>query len=122
MALELYQLFISTRCSKYLCYYDKLNLFIYLKNISLITRFCCLAGSTTLQLTPVQSLTDVVTSEVSNLVHLKGYFKGSSNSLDHALNKVIHRETTMCALGGLVNHLARLMVSLLLCPFRESEY
>ncbi|XP_054791375.1 DNA mismatch repair protein MSH7-like [Prosopis cineraria] len=69
-----------------------------------------LNGSTTLQLTPVQSLTDLISPEVTDLVRLNGYFKRSSDSLDHALSKVNHPETTMCALGGLINHLTRLML------------
>jgi len=69
-----------------------------------------LAGSTTLQLTPMRLITDLVNSEISDLINSKGYFKGSSNSLDHVLTKVIHREITLSALGGLIGHLNRLMV------------
>lgn len=69
-----------------------------------------LAGSTTLQLTPMRSITDLVNSEISDLIHSKGYFKGSSNSLDHVLTNVIHCEITLSALGGLIGHLNRLMV------------
>ncbi|KAK7380013.1 hypothetical protein VNO78_32344 [Psophocarpus tetragonolobus] len=69
-----------------------------------------LNGSTTLQFTPVQSITDLVNSETRDLIHSKGYFKGSSHSLDHVLNNVIHREITLSALGGLIAHLDRLML------------
>ncbi|WJX25836.1 DNA mismatch repair protein msh7, variant 2 [Trifolium repens] len=69
-----------------------------------------LNGSATLQLTPMRSITDLVNSEISDLIHSKGYFKGSSNSLDHVLTKVIHREITLSALGGLIGHLNRLML------------
>ncbi|XP_024641259.1 DNA mismatch repair protein MSH7 isoform X2 [Medicago truncatula] len=69
-----------------------------------------LNGSTTLQLTPMRSITDLVTSEISDLIHSKGYFKGSSNSLDHVLTNVIHCEITLSALGGLIGHLNRLML------------
>jgi len=69
-----------------------------------------LAGSTALQLTPMRLITDLANSEISDLIHFKGYFKGSSNSLDHVLTKVIHREITLSALGGLIGHLNRLMV------------
>ncbi|KAI9128946.1 hypothetical protein K1719_000429 [Acacia pycnantha] len=69
-----------------------------------------LNGSTTLQLTPVQSLTDLTSPEVTDLVRFNGYFKRSSNTLDHVLNKVNHPESTMCALGGMINHLTRLML------------
>lgn len=86
------------------------------KVISLNNKLNCIlfTGSTTLQLTPVQSLTQLITPEVTDLVRLNGYFKMSSNSLDHTLNKVNHPEITMCALGGLINHLTRLMVCLIL--------
>ncbi|XP_061366489.1 DNA mismatch repair protein MSH7 [Gastrolobium bilobum] len=69
-----------------------------------------LNGSTALQLTPVQSITDLVNSEISDLIQLKGYFNGLSHSLDHVLSKVIHREITSSALGGLIGHLDRLML------------
>ncbi|KAI4347142.1 hypothetical protein L6164_007984 [Bauhinia variegata] len=73
-----------------------------------------LNGSTTLQLTPVQSITGLVSSEVIDLIHSKKYFKGLSTSLDHVLNKVIHRDITLCALGGMISHLGRLMLDDLL--------
>lgn len=81
-----------------------------------------LAGSTALQLTPVQSITELVNSDISDLVHSKGYFKGSSHSLDHVLSKVINREIALCALGGLIGHLDRLMVCFRACydAFLES--
>jgi len=72
--------------------------------------FFPLAGSAALQFTPVQSITDLVNSEIRDLIHSKAYFKGSSHSLDHVLNNVIHREITLSALGGLIGHLDRLMV------------
>ena len=62
----------------------------------------------------MQSIADLANSEISDLVHSKGYFKGSSHSLDHVLSKVTHREITLCALGGLIDHLARLMVCFVL--------
>ncbi|KAJ1419832.1 P-loop containing nucleoside triphosphate hydrolase [Sesbania bispinosa] len=70
-----------------------------------------LNGSTTLQLTPVQSITYLVNSEYNDLIHSKGYFKGSSHSLDRVLSKVIHHEITLSALGGLIGHLDRLMLN-----------
>jgi len=72
--------------------------------------FVPLAGSSIQQFTPVQSITDLVNSEIRDLINSKGYFKGSSDSLDHVLNNVIHREITLSALGGLIGHLDRLMV------------
>ncbi|TKY44657.1 DNA mismatch repair protein MSH7 [Spatholobus suberectus] len=69
-----------------------------------------LNGCATLQFTPVQSITDLLNSEIRDLIHSKGYFKGSSHSLDHVLSNVIHREITLSALGGLIGHLDRLML------------
>ncbi|KAL2605846.1 hypothetical protein AAZV13_09G150300 [Glycine max] len=70
-----------------------------------------LNGSTALQFTPVQSMTDLVSNEIRDLIHSKGYFKGSSHSLDHVLRSVIHREITLSALVGLIDHLDRLMLN-----------
>ncbi|KAK7314493.1 hypothetical protein VNO77_33018 [Canavalia gladiata] len=69
-----------------------------------------LKGSTTLQFTAVQSIPDLVNSEIRDLICSKGYFKGSSHSLDHVLSNVIHHEITSSALGGLIGHLDRLML------------
>ncbi|PNY08616.1 DNA mismatch repair protein msh7-like, partial [Trifolium pratense] len=92
-----------------------------------------LNGSTTLQLTPMRSITDLVNSEISDLIHSKGYFKGSANSLDHVLTKVIHREITLSALGGLIGTLykyldncvtssgKRLLRNWICCPLKDAE-
>ncbi|CAL0323980.1 unnamed protein product [Lupinus luteus] len=69
-----------------------------------------LNGCTALQLTPVQSISELMNSEIHDLVHSKGYFKGSSHSLDNVLSKVTHREISVSALGGLIGHLDRLML------------
>lgn len=64
----------------------------------------------------MQPVTDFVdASEVSNLIQLKGYFKGSSNSWNHGLDGVVHHEISLPALGTLIDHLSRLMVSSLAC-------
>ncbi|KAL6221129.1 hypothetical protein ACLB2K_008881 [Fragaria x ananassa] len=63
-----------------------------------------------LQLTPVQPVNDFMdASEVSKLIQLKGYFKGSSNSWNHGLDGVRH-DITLPALGTLIDHLSRLML------------
>ncbi|KAJ9688472.1 hypothetical protein PVL29_014237 [Vitis rotundifolia] len=68
-----------------------------------------LSGFTALKLTPLPLCTDFVdASKVRNLIHLKGYFKGSGNSWDHALDGVMHHDLALCALGGLLGHLSRL--------------
>ncbi|CAL5339327.1 unnamed protein product [Camellia sinensis] len=70
-----------------------------------------LTGSTASQLTPVQPAINLVNaSEVRNLIQLKGYFKGSSNTWDHTFDGVMHHDLGLCALGGLISHLSRLML------------
>nr|GEW39801.1 DNA mismatch repair protein MSH7 [Tanacetum cinerariifolium] len=72
-----------------------------------------LSGSVVTQMTPTQPATDFVDSfEVHNLIKMKGYFKGSSNVWDHALDGVVHQEIALCAFGGLTNHLSRLKAGL----------
>lgn len=50
-------------------------------------------------------------SDVRNVIQLKRYFKGSGNKWDQALEGVMHHDLALCALGGLISHLSRLMVS-----------
>ncbi|KAK9142438.1 hypothetical protein Syun_011838 [Stephania yunnanensis] len=69
------------------------------------------SGTNSLQLTPTN--TDFMdASEVRNLIQDKGYFTGSFGSLgwDSALDGDIHQDLGVCALGGLVSHLSRLML------------
>lgn len=66
----------------------------------------------------MQSINDLVNTEINDLILSKGYFKGSSDPLDHVMSKVIHRETTLSALGGLIGHLDRLMVYF--CAYYDS--
>ncbi|KAK9102607.1 hypothetical protein Sjap_019861 [Stephania japonica] len=69
------------------------------------------SGTNSLQLTP--TITDFMdASEVRNLIQAKGYFTGSFGSLgwDSALDSDIHQDLTVCALGGLVSYLSRLML------------
>lgn len=69
-----------------------------------------LVGSVASQLTPAQPATDFLDAlEVRNLIQLKGYFKGSCNTFEG----VMHNDLALCALGGLISHISRLMVSLL---------
>ncbi|KAM3713937.1 hypothetical protein ACJW31_01G294000 [Castanea mollissima] len=70
-----------------------------------------LTGPATAQTSPVQPITDFLdASEVRNLIHLKGYFKGSSNMWENLLEGVMHHDIALCALGGLISHLSRLML------------
>ncbi|KAJ6407101.1 hypothetical protein OIU84_010586 [Salix udensis] len=69
-----------------------------------------LIGSTALQLSPVLPGTDFVdASEVRNLIQSKDYFKRSTNPWNCALDSIMHRDLSLCALGGLIGHLSRLM-------------
>ncbi|XP_075661192.1 DNA mismatch repair protein MSH7 [Castanea sativa] len=70
-----------------------------------------LTGPATAQTSPVQPITDFLdASEVRNLIHLKGYFKGSSNMWENLLEGAMHHDIALCALGGLISHLSRLML------------
>ncbi|XP_062090746.1 DNA mismatch repair protein MSH7 [Humulus lupulus] len=81
------------------------------KEVQKALRKYSLTGSSAPQLTPMQSATDFAdASEVRSLIQLKGYFKGSSNMWDHSLGNVMHHDITLSALGGLINHLSRLML------------
>ncbi|XP_055825001.1 DNA mismatch repair protein MSH7 isoform X2 [Solanum dulcamara] len=61
-------------------------------------------------LSPVQPGAEFVDpAEVKNFLDLKGYFKGSCNKWDHAVDGENH-DVALCALGTLVNHLERLML------------
>lgn len=51
-------------------------------------------------------------SEVKNFIQLKGYFQGSHGWCDHVLGGIAHHDLALQALGGLANHLSRLMVSI----------
>ncbi|KAK1281748.1 DNA mismatch repair protein MSH7 [Acorus calamus] len=69
------------------------------------------AGSSAFQLTPLPLNTDFLdATEVKKLVQYKGYFKGSLNSWDSALSDVTHDDVALCALGGLIGHLSRMML------------
>lgn len=70
-------------------------------------------GSTVLQLTPVLAFSDFVdTSEVINVIQSEGYFRGSSNSLNDAVDCISHNDVALSALSGLIGHLSRMMVCL----------
>ncbi|KAK3210754.1 hypothetical protein Dsin_015460 [Dipteronia sinensis] len=68
-------------------------------------------GSAALQLTPAVPATDFVdSSEVKRLIQLKGYFNSSSSAWNNALDGVMLHDVALCALGGLISHLSRLML------------
>ncbi|XP_024029834.1 DNA mismatch repair protein MSH7 [Morus notabilis] len=81
------------------------------KDVQQTLRKYSLTGSSAVQLTPLQPITDFAdASEVRNLIQLKKYFKGSSSLWNHALDNETHHDVTLSALGGLVTHLSRLML------------
>ena len=51
-------------------------------------------------------------SEVRNFIQLKGYFKESLNRWDHILEGFMHQDLVLWALGGLTNHLSRMMIGM----------
>ncbi|GAB4839197.1 DNA mismatch repair protein msh7 [Ancistrocladus abbreviatus] len=73
-------------------------------------------GSTAVQMTPVLPVNGFPEStDVKNVIQAKGYFKGSSDLWNNLNDGVAHHEFTLCALGGLVDHLCRLMLDDVLC-------
>lgn len=72
-------------------------------------------------MTSVQLSTEFADSaEVRSVIQLKGYFKGSCNGWDHALDGVMHQDLALCAIGGLTSHLSRLMVRFSHCSFSNA--
>ncbi|KAH9604844.1 hypothetical protein KSS87_008848 [Heliosperma pusillum] len=74
-----------------------------------------MAGTTEVQLTsvlPVCSVSDA--AEVQSMIKSKKYFKGGNNFLDSLLDDTKHA-SSLCALGGLITHLSRMMLDDVLC-------
>uniref|UniRef100_A0A0E0BY79 DNA mismatch repair proteins mutS family domain-containing protein n=1 Tax=Oryza meridionalis TaxID=40149 RepID=A0A0E0BY79_9ORYZ len=68
------------------------------------------AGSVKMQLTPLYGLYFSDTSEIQTLIDSRGYFKASTSSWLSTLNSSVNKDAVICALGGLVSHLTRLML------------
>ncbi|KAI5005350.1 hypothetical protein ZWY2020_032593 [Hordeum vulgare] len=68
------------------------------------------AGSVKMQLTPLPGTDFSDASQIQILVHSKGYFKASTDSWSSALDYLENRDAVICALGGLIGHLTRLML------------
>ncbi|XP_072964211.1 DNA mismatch repair protein MSH7 isoform X1 [Typha angustifolia] len=72
------------------------------------------AGSIKMQLTPTHASTDFLDAaevqKLNQLVHSKVYFRASTDSWSSALDYVVNRDIAVCALGGLIHHLSRLML------------
>ncbi|KNA19440.1 hypothetical protein SOVF_061540 [Spinacia oleracea] len=73
-------------------------------------------GSTGVQITPMLPVNGfLAASEVKDVIQSKKYFKDSGDLWDHLLDGVTTHEFTLCALGGLIDHLSRLMLDDVLC-------
>lgn len=68
-------------------------------------------GSTALEFTSGSPVTNFLeASEVKLLIQSKGYFKGSLNLWNHTSESTVHDDIALSALGGLINHMSRLML------------
>ena len=65
-----------------------------------------------MQLTPLPGIDFSDVSQIRMLIHSKEYFTASAESWSSALDCVFNRDAVICALGGLIGHLTRLMVYL----------
>ncbi|KAF0916096.1 hypothetical protein E2562_000705 [Oryza meyeriana var. granulata] len=68
------------------------------------------AGSVKMQLTPLYGIDFSEASEIQMLVHSRGYFKAPTSSWLSALESSANKDAVICALGGLISHLTRLML------------
>ncbi|KAJ1282281.1 hypothetical protein BS78_03G039800 [Paspalum vaginatum] len=68
------------------------------------------AGSVKMQLTPISGIDFSDASQIQMLIHSKGYFSSSAESWVSALDRAVNRDAVICALGGLIGHLTRLML------------
>ncbi|KZV29596.1 cell division control protein 48 C isoform 1 [Dorcoceras hygrometricum] len=68
-----------------------------------------LTGLSASQLTQADAFGEAV--EVKNSIESNRYFIGSYYSWESVLDEVAHHDLAICALGGLINHLARLMLN-----------
>ena len=78
----------------------------------MLKTFFLTAGSVKMQLTPLSGTDFSDASQIRMLVHSKGYFKASTGSWLSALDYSVNQDAVICALGGLIGHLTRLMVYL----------
>ncbi|XP_042066393.1 DNA mismatch repair protein MSH7-like isoform X1 [Salvia splendens] len=68
-----------------------------------------LTGSTSFQLNASDACGDAF--EVRSIIDANKYFAGSSDSWNQVLDGVVHCDLALCALGGLISHLSRLMLN-----------
>ena len=88
---------------------------LYFPNVKLVCRepisLLNVAGSNSVQLTPTFPVNGFPGDiGVKDVIQSKKYFKNSCDLWDHLLDGVTNHEVTLCALGGLIDHLSRLMV------------
>ncbi|XP_030472662.2 DNA mismatch repair protein MSH7 [Syzygium oleosum] len=70
-----------------------------------------LTGNMAVQLTPVMPVAGFPnSSDVMNLIQSKDYFKRCSSLSNCALDGVVRHDVALCALGGLIDHMSRLML------------
>ncbi|CAO2193940.1 unnamed protein product [Urochloa humidicola] len=68
------------------------------------------AGSVKMQLTPLPGIDFSDVSQIQKLIHSKEYFTASAESWLSAFDCTLNRDAIICALGGLIGHLTRLML------------
>lgn len=68
-----------------------------------------LTGSTSFQLNASDSFGDAL--EIRSTIDTNRHFVGSSDSWNRILDGVVHCDLALCALGGLMSHLSRLMLN-----------
>ncbi|KAH6803228.1 MUTS-like protein 7 [Perilla frutescens var. frutescens] len=68
-----------------------------------------LTGSTSFQLNASEAFGDAL--EVRGIIDSNRYFAGSSYSWNQILDGVVHCDLALCALGGLISYLSRMMLN-----------
>ncbi|KAF8707212.1 hypothetical protein HU200_030459 [Digitaria exilis] len=68
------------------------------------------AGSVKMQLTPLSGIDFSDVSQIRMVIHSKEYFTASAVSWLSALDCASNQDAVICALGGLIGHLTRLML------------
>jgi DNA mismatch repair protein MSH6 len=74
-----------------------------------------------MQLTPLSGIDFSDAAQIRNLIHSKGFFNASTESWLSALDCTMNQDVVICALGGLIGHLTRLMVYFVL-PFSSLDH
>ncbi|KAL1563396.1 Mismatch repair protein msh3 [Salvia divinorum] len=72
-----------------------------------------LTGSTSFQLNASDAFGDAF--EIRSIIDANKYFTGSFDSWNQVLDGVVHCDLALCALGGLISHLSRLLLNDVIC-------